>query len=252
MSAEQKELEQNALASRLGRLWTNFKQGKLISYKVMAVILLAAAGLGLWWYIAAERKKGASKLWLEYDEANTTEKLQELIKKDPKANPTAKPAAYNLACDLLGPQGINMVSGNARPEEYQRGLENIEKAREEFIKLLDQFKDDPPHKAACLRALVSAETMLMRVPAKSDQPTGPGPVAPPTKFKGEASKLLEYLDQLVAAAPDTPWATQSKKWADDLRKDPGNFARIQAELATPGPTLSKGGIDPFGPGPFAP
>lgn len=250
MSAEQKELEQNALASRLSRSWTDFKQGKLIGYKTMAVILLVVAGLGLWWYIASERRKAGSRLWLEYDEANTTEKLQELIKKDPDA-PTARTAAYNLACDLLGPQGIQLITPNARPEEHQRGLDNIEKAREEFVKLLDQFKDSPPHRAACLRALVSAEAMLATVPAKTEQPTGTGPVAPATKFKGDVDKLIGYLKQLADAAPDTPWAAQAKKWADDLTKDRNAFTRIQRELLAPGPSLPKGN-DPFGPGPFAP
>src|SRR4051794_2831976 len=103
--SEQKELEQNALASRLGRIWTNFKQGKLISYKVMAILLLVVAGVGLWWYIAAERKKAASRLWMDFDEAYTVEKLEELAKKDPQAV-TARLAQLAIARSQLGPEGI--------------------------------------------------------------------------------------------------------------------------------------------------
>lgn len=244
MSTEQKPTEPNALASGLGRTWTNFKQGKLVSYKVMAVVLLVAAAIGLWWYITAERKKAASKVWLEFDEANTVEKLEELAKKDPNAV-AARLAKLSVARARLGPEGIDLL-GSSRPDGYQRAVENIEKAREEFTQLLDQFKDDPVFKAECLLGLAKAEAVLVGVPTK------PGQL---TEFKGQVPKLIEYLDQLsAAAAPDTPWATASKKLADDLRKDPGSFTRVQRELVIPAPALPKfdphgGGFgDPFGPG----
>ena len=63
-------------------------------------------------------------------------------------------------------------------------------------------------------------------------------------------KLIELLDQVAAeAAPDTPWATDSKRLADALRADPNNFTRIQQALVeVPGPSLPTGpATDPLGP-----
>ena len=77
MNTEQKDLESNALAARLSRTWERFKQGKLISYPMMAVLLLVVTGLGLWWWIARERVKEASKTWVELEGANTVSALED-------------------------------------------------------------------------------------------------------------------------------------------------------------------------------
>jgi hypothetical protein len=263
-----KDLEQNALASRLSRAWTNFKQGKLISYKVMAIILLAAAGLGLWWYVSSERSKGTSKMWVDFDEAFSIGKLEEIAKQGDK-NPTARLAELLIARGQLGPEGIEQLS-SIQPEVRQKAVESIEKAREAFGKLLDQFKDDPVFKAECLLGLAKAEAALVAVPVKQEQPTGTGPIALTTEFRGKVPKVVEYLDKLTeAAAPNTPWATDSKKLADALRNEtsPGSaeFVRVQRSLfefhspftptpkgGTPGGPIAPGGPGTPGGGPIAP
>src|SRR5262249_13163159 len=113
--SEQKDLEQNALASRLNRVWTNFKQGKLISYKVMAIILLRVAGIGLWWYISVERSKNTSKQWVDFDEAFSLTKLEEIAKLGSKAPTTSKLAELLIARAQLGPEGIEQLA-SLRPE----------------------------------------------------------------------------------------------------------------------------------------
>ena len=247
MSTEHKETEQNALATRLGRSWSNFKEGKLISYRLMAVLLLVIAGLGLWWYLSSGARKTNSQRWMDLEEANTPAKVEEIAKNE-ALGMTAKVAQLLLARGQLGSQGIDLLT-SSKPEERQKAIENIEKARETFGKLLEQFKDDPAVKAECLLGLAKAEMVLVAVP------TGPGQL---TEFKGKVPQVIEYLDQLAAAAaPDTPWATDSKKFADALRKDDSEFIRVQRSLFTFSvPMLPKGGdpFDPHGPlgGPIAP
>lgn len=242
MNAEQKDLEQNALASRLGRAWTNFKQGKLIGYKWMAVLLLLITAGGLWWYIAHERRKANSARWVALDEATTAGALEEIS----AANPGTiqdKLARLQLARYQLGESGIDQLGG-LHPEQQKRAVDNIEKARAAFKTLLEDFKDDPVFKPECLLALAKAEAALVAVP------DSPGQLI---KFKGDIAKVIEYLDQLHdAAAPGTPWATDSKKLADRLRgADQSEFITVMRSVfELPGPTLPTG---PFGPtGPFAP
>ncbi len=242
MSAEQKEIEQNALATSLNGAWANFKQGKLISYKLMALLLVIIVGIGLWWYIAAESRKSVSKQWLGFDEANTVEKLQAIATNDAKA-PVGRIAEIVVARSLLGPEGIDQINA-ATPEKRQKAVDSIEKAREEFGKLLPKFEKDPLFKAECLLGLAKAEAALVGVPTKPNELT---------EFRGKVSKVVEYLDQLSAvAAPDTPWATDSKKLADALRNEQAqtsaDFVRIQRALTISAPLLPDLNLDPHGPG----
>jgi hypothetical protein len=249
MSAEQKDIEQNALAAKLTGWWGDFKQGKLIGYKWLAGLLIVTAAVGITWYISSEKKKAGSKQWLAFDEANTVAKLEEIVKKDPQA-PTARIAELLIARGLLGPDGIELLNSRA-PEQRQKAIENIEKARESFGKLLPQFEKDPVFKAECLLGLAKAEAVLVGVPLKSDQPVGIGPAAPTRDAKGKVETVIKYLDELAAAAaPDTPWATESKKMADTLRANPGKFVDIQQALTQPpAPKFD----DPHGPlGPLGP
>ncbi len=240
MSAEQKETEPNALATSLSDGWTNFKQGKLISYKLMAVLLLVVVGLGLWWYIAAERRKAVSAEWLGFDNASSITQLEELAAANPKA-PVGRIADLVVARSLLGPEGIDQINAQTA-EKRQKSVESIEKARDAFAKLLPQFEKDPIFKAECLLGLAKAEAALVGVPVKPNDLS---------EFRGKVAKVVDYLDQLSAvAAADTPWATDSKKLADALRNEQAqtsaDFVRIQRALTIQAPLLPE--IDPHGPG----
>ena len=86
MSTEQKHehkerLETNALGERLVRGWDQFKQGKLISYRMMAVILLVATAIGLTIYIWIGKISERSRLWMELDNANSLTSLEEFAAK---------------------------------------------------------------------------------------------------------------------------------------------------------------------------
>ena len=257
MTTEHKDSEQNALAARLGRTWANFKEGKLLSYRTMAILLLLCGGLGLWWYISAERRKANSLHWMDFDEANTVSKLEDLKKSAPNTN-LPKIADLLIARTQLGQEGIDWLASPLAERRLQ-GLENIEKARTSFGTLLEQFKNDPVVRAECLYGLAMAEMALVGVPVKSEQPTGTGQIAPEKEFRGKTEKVIEYLDQLAAAAaPETPWATDSKKLADDIRKDPSKFKATSIALGSlvPPNFLKEGEHPPIGPigpiGPIAP
>lgn len=246
MSAEQKDIEQNALATKLTGAWTDFKQGKLLSYKLMGVLLLVVVGLALWWYIANERRKVASAKWVKFDEANSVSQLEEIAKEDPKLT-VGRVAELAVARSLLGAEGIDQLVA-ANQEKRQKAIENIEKARDLFGKLLPSFDKDPVFKAECLLGLAKAEAALIGIPAKSEPTAGPGPIALGSEFRGKMEVLIKHLDQLSSvAAPDTPWATESKKMADSLRADPQTFQQTQQRLIPSAPILPKSD-DPHGPG----
>ncbi len=252
MSTEQKDLEQNALASWLSRTWLNFKQGKLISYKLMALILIVTAAVGVWAYISYERKKANSRRWIEFEEATTAEKLEDLAKRHPET-PLAAYSLLGVARARLGLEGIDVVN-SPRIEKRAAAVENIEKARKAFGELLKFFADDVVGRAECYLGLAKAEMALVAVPEKPDDLT---------KFKGDVSKVVEYLDEFLKIVPnEIPLAKDTKRLADALRNEQSadpkerlpaeEFKRVQRslyELRGPLPGLP-GGPEPVrGPGP---
>jgi hypothetical protein len=243
MSAEQKNSDQNALATRMNQFWGDFKQGKVIGYKVMAVSLILIAAIGSIWYILAERRKASSHQWVLLDEANTLSALKELAQGNPNTIQD-RLARLQIARNELGVTGIDRL-GSIDAELRKKAVENIETARDSFGKLLEEFKNDPVFKVECLFALAKAEAALVAVPTKEGQLT---------EFKGTVPRLVELLDQVAeAAAPGTPWANDSKKMADSLR-DPNSgtaheFLRVQQALIK---TSALFGDTGMGNGPLAP
>jgi hypothetical protein len=237
MSTDQKD--QNALAARLGGFWSSFKQGKVIGYKWMAILLIVVAAIGVTWYVVSERRAAASQRWMDQAEANTREAQEEISKKYP-GSIQDKLARLQVARQLLNEGTIAIVAPesfsdrNLSPEDRNkrlneardRSVSNVESAREMFRQLLEDFKNDPVIKAQCLLALAKAEAALVAVPAS------PGQLL---EFKGKIPTVVDYLDQLAESAPpDTPWAADSRKLADALRNEQSptadEFRRIQRSL----------------------
>ncbi len=233
---EHKATDQNVLATRLSGFWTNFKQGKIISYRLMAIILVLIATIGVTTYILSERRTAASQRWMEEDEARSKEAQEDISKKYP-GTIQDKLARLQVARALLGDSGIELL-GSGTSAVRDEGVKNIETAREMIQKLLEDFKNDPVFKAECLLGLAKAEAALVGVPST------PGQLI---EFKGKVPKVVEYLDQLsAAAAPETPWATKSKELADALRDEKSTtraeFVAIQQamfKLSPTGPELPK-------------
>jgi hypothetical protein len=234
MSAEHKNAEQNALAAKINQYWTDFKQGKLIGYKTMAVILILVAAVGSTVYIMRERAKANSQEWVALEEANTETSLQEISKSYPNTIQD-RLARLQIARQNLGIAGIDRL-GSISNDQRKKAIDNIEKARESFGKLLDEFKNDPVFKAECLLALAKAEAALVAVPAKEGQLT---------EFKGSIPKVVGWLDQLSeTAAPDTAWAIDAKKFADSLRdqNSPTSHEFLRVEQALFRPIFGDGGL----------
>lgn len=236
MSTEQKkDAQTNEIAERLGHGWQQFRQGKIISYPVMAGILLLITAIGIYFYIRSEGKAADSKKWTELEEANSIDALEKYAKQYSNTVP-GKVAELHMARYLLGPDGIESLS--ARDEGRRRkAVENIEKARGMFEKLADDLKDYPIFKAQCYLGCAKAEEALIGYSKE-----GKG-----DEFRGSVDKLIDWLNKLAETAPDTPWGKDARTLADDL-KNPAKrheLEETQKKLYTM-PTLIPGG-DPRSP-----
>lgn len=244
MSAEPKEVERNELAARLGGLWEKFKRGQLLSYRTMALLLILITAIGLWLYISAERRKAVSRSWMEFDEATSADKLEDLARRYPDTN-LALYARLSAARGLLGVDGVDQLN-SGRVEKQTAALDNIDKARKVYAELVSRFENDPAARAECYLGLAKAEMALVAVPEKPDDLT---------RFRGEVAKVVEYLDEFLRIVPaDSPVAKDAQRYAEILRQADSNdpqqrlaaeeFKRVQRSLYEMRGPLS---ISPGGP-----
>ena len=244
MSTEQKnDPETSLLAEKLTTGWAQFKQGKLIGYRWMALILLTVTGIGLYLYIRAERAIGESKTWYDLEGRNTLSSLKDFAKDNPNSM-SGKVAEFHIARVLLGPDGITKISEATDDAQRKKAVENVEEARDDFNKLVDQFKDDPILRAECYLGLAKAEAALIGITKEGS-----------LDFRGSIKALIGYLDKLAEVADGTPWGEEAKKLADSLKASPSPIAeeipRVQLNLYKMDPRLAPGSglLPPVGPGP---
>jgi hypothetical protein len=244
--------EPNALAQGLTNFWDNFKQGKLLSYPMMALILFVVAGVGVTWWIIRERRIAESARWADLDKRSTPSSLEEFAKANPNTI-QAKLANLEIARLHLGQEGIDRMHAEPQipgdPDSEKRAREireaavlNVEKARAEFQQCLSDFNHDPTIKVECLWSLAQAEAALVGIPK-------PGQL---DQRRGDPAKAVEWYDKVAEAASDTPLGKQAKKMADTLRNQ--NTAQQVATLQASVFSLSPGLPDftPKSPSPFAP
>ena len=244
MSADQKKPETNPAGEKLALYWEQFKQGKLISYRAMAVILLVVAGIGLWLYIRSEKVVGTSKVWLELEGASTEESLKKFAEEHPDTT-AAKIAKLHLARHHLGPEGIGQLASSKDAATHKQAIDNIQKAKDAFQQLAEQSPNSPVIQAESYLGLAKAEVALVGVTKEGS-----------TDMIGSVEKAIEWLDKLAQVAEGTPWAEDAKKAAAAL-KDTSNPMRNQltsvqqmvykigAAPSVPGGPLSPG-ASPFG------
>jgi hypothetical protein len=235
----QPKAEPNALAQSLSGGWEKFKSGQLIGYKWMALILVAVAGIGTTWWIVHEKRKGESAKWVELDALSSPTALDEFARKYPNTK-QAKIAELDIARTQLEPEGIERLTSE-RPEIRKAAIESVEKARDSFAKLADDFKGDPVLNVVCLMARAKAEASLVGLlkDGTLDQ------------YYGDPAKALEALDKVVEAAPDTDWGKDAKKLADDLRNMNTKQQVVELQrsvylMPTLAPTGPKMPFDPTG------
>ena len=230
------QLETSALGHSLVSTWEKFKQGKLISYKMMGVILLAATAIGVTAYIISEQRRGKSQLWVELEGANSLSALEEFAKAHPDT-PAGRVAEMSRARVLMGPEGIDRLPTARDEGERKRAIENIDKARELMEKLIEQFKDDPVLKLECLMGMAKSEATLIGITKEGT-----------TEIKGSPDKMIEWLDKIGELADGTPWGDEAKKLSAALKSGPkrDELIHVQRSLLMQGLPGGGGPVAPAG------
>lgn len=237
-------IETTALGVTLLSSWEKFKQGKLISYKAMGIILIAITAIVVTIYIWSERIGLRSQLWIELESANSLTALEKFAEAHPDTT-AGRIAELDRARVLLGPDGIERIPTARDQSERKRAIENVDKARELMTKLIDQFKDDPILKLECLVGMAKSEAALIGINKEGSI----------SEFRGSVEKLIEWLDKIGEAADGTPWGDDAKKLSASLKsgsKVKDELINVQRSLYNVAlmPAIHGGG--PVAPGGFPP
>lgn len=239
MKAEdRKQLETNSLASGVGALVERAKTGRLANPWVLAVAVAVLLGGGLWWYLAAEGRKVTGRSWREFLTSTTPTDLRTVVDGN-KDSAAARTARLEIARLQLGPDGIGKLQ-TADREQRNKGIENIEKAREELTRLADEFKGDPTMRATCLLTAAEAELALVGIPASDSG----------AATRGTVDKAVElYREVAKVVGEQTPPGETYRKRADELeaqKTQVEDVARQLNERLSPPPSF---GSNPLGPKP---
>jgi hypothetical protein len=182
MKAEhRKELRTNALADRIGRFIQGVKTRTQANYlMIWGTLAVVVAGFVIWYFINRSNKNARSELWVELDSvavpASTmpidkdhdpykkrVSELEDIIENH-KGTKQALIARFELARINLRNLGLDLLADDPR-----FALANLEKAKREYTKLAEDYKDEPQWAAQARLGLAQiAETRAIQDLSKLD------------------------------------------------------------------------------------
>lgn len=206
-AAHEAELERNDLYAWLQKVWTQCKSGQIWRSRSFITALLVIAAVGLAYYLLRGRSAAENSAWRTLDNTWSLTGLEEYAKNHPSSLP-GKVARLQAARQQLGPLGLSQLS-NINPDTRGKAIAAIEAAREEFLKLADEFKDDLTLTAQAIDGAAHAELALVGIPKAGV--TDPAS----TEYRGSVDKAIELFRRYAKVAGDGAGAS-AKKLADEL------------------------------------
>lgn len=223
MKAEHRhELEENVLNKRLTEIADRARSGQFLNtrvYLILGAVVLLIGAYAYWLYASSEHQKQTAKMWLEFDHLNGPAGLEDFSKETKDAQ-ISRLARLQLARVWLGPNGIQQLN-SSNPETRGKAIESIERAREEFRKLAEEFGSDQTLKAQCIDGEAHAELSLVGIPKKDN----------PEQDRGSVDKAAElFREYAKIIGESTKPGEEATKRAEDLLANSQEVVRIARTL----------------------
>jgi hypothetical protein len=209
MKAEERHrLEENALNRSLNTLAEKARSGDYLNtrtYLILGATVLIGGLIGYWIYASRQYDRATSRMWTELEQVAGPAGLEEFARTAPDQL-AGRVARLQLARVWLGPEGLQRLS--SRDIEVRRkAIENIEKAREEFLKLADEFQNDTTLQAQSIDGAANAELALVGIPKD-------GTI---DEFRGSVDRAADlFLRYAKVVGETTPPGEAAKKRAEEL------------------------------------
>jgi hypothetical protein len=223
MKAEQrKELAKNDLAAGLERLVASVTEGpskNQVMYVTVAIVAVAlvVTMVYTWLYFANQSKTADSERWAELDRlitANaysvTPDELQRFA--DDKKNagtPQARLARFELARYWM--QSDRELASPSRDRKAD-ALSNVKKARDLYVKLIDESSDAPTlAQEALMGAAKGSETL------------------------GDLDQAKKYYERLTKDHPQSVYGKDAAKRLERIASAKDDFDKLQNLISSRGP-----------------
>lgn len=227
---EKKENVTNSLRVWLEHVTERLKGRAL--YTVVGSIVLVAAAIFVVWYWTSSRATAKSARLLEFSQADTDEKLKQIISSDNHQNkPTAVWAKLERARIVLYREGIDKL-GSQRKEDHTAAVDKIEEGRKLYSELLNELKDEALKQEAYW-SIARSEEVLSATP-KADKAT---------EYRGSLDKAIDNYRKASQIEPASEASKAYKAKADNLQANKGEieaFYRKLEELGFTAPLLPEG------------
>jgi hypothetical protein len=210
-SQERKENEINALRMWIDRMALRLKGRAL--YALVGSLVLVGAILGLYFYWHAGQGIEASKRYMTLYEADTVEKLDDIIKAGPPDSNVVTFARLQNARLALFRDGIEKL-GTTDPDVFQAGVAHIEKGRKLYKDIINDLKTDPALQQEAWISCAKAEESLLYVPKSKDS----------IDYLGNYDEMLKDFEN---AAAINPGSEVSKGYAAAAKEKKENRAEIE-------------------------
>jgi hypothetical protein len=242
MKAEHRhQLQTNALADRMGRLFQGMKSApKSTSTLVWVFLFLVLATFAVWQYTASATMKDRSELWTRVDDATHSPtagagELQRIADNNPGTIP-GRAAQFQLARSSLQ-QGLQAVTADDR----NRAVPLLKKARDLYNAAAPSCVDVPVLAQEAMMGRATAEESLAGLLDTSDAgETAGADKSEQTKVEKHAGNLdqaLVYYRELASKYPDSIFgreAAERVRKLDSARSEIDQFyAEVSARAAPP-------------------
>jgi hypothetical protein len=213
------ELEKNDLAEWGRSFWPRLMNGEIVGKKFLLLAVALGAAVALWTYIRSGAKSGDLAAWNALQATNGADALEEFAK-TAKDSTVGKVAKIRRARLLLGPQGLQALSAPGS-DAHTKAIKNIEEAREIYIKLADEFKNDLTLQAYCYEGAAKAELGLVGIPKA-------GAAADSTDYRGNLDTAIGYFEKCVTlAGAENDFGKAAAAKVQLLKDNRENVAKVQ-------------------------
>jgi hypothetical protein len=236
MKAEHRhQLQTNALADRMGRLFQGMKSApKSTSTLIWVFVFLVLATFAVWQYTASATMKDRSELWTKVDDASHSPtagagELQRIADNNPGTIP-GRAAQFQVARSSLQ-QGLQALAADDR----NRALPLLKKARELYNTVAPSCVDMPMLAQEAMMGRATAEESLAAIPDTVD--TGENAAAEKSeqtkepKYAGTLDRAQEYYRELVNKYPDSIWGRKAAERMKELESSRSHIEQFYAEVS---------------------
>jgi hypothetical protein len=231
MKAEKRhQLQRNALADRMGRLFETMKSSpRSSSTLIWAFIIVTLATLVLWQYGAHANQSRYSALWTQVDVAGRDWERGPTylarISDDSRGSLPGRSARFELARLQFsgGQKGIRSFL------ERTRAIEDLKFARSNYAKLVDDCLDAPLLAQEAMMGVAQAEESLVGVPKSND-----------SSEVFDLGQALGSYQKLADQYPDSILGKQAAERIKTINERRPEIEKFYAELnhwATTKPTM---------------